>query len=554
MESLAPTPPAQAIAVLPRSSILVAALSTVVEWYDFTLYLYMTTVLSRVFFGTGSTSLLITLAVFAVAYLMRPLGAMAFGHIGDRLGRRKVLLGSMAVMTAAMLATALLPTHDQIGSAAGALLLLLRCVMGFAVGGEYTGVTAYLVEGAPPHRRGLVASLASAASEIGALLAAGVAALTVTLVPGPTLDAWGWRIPFLFGTLLATTVLIARSTMRESPAFEQQPPPDTKGAGPLMTTLRTQRTALYRTFAISALGSVTYYVGISYVPTYLGAVSGFSESDALWLSTIAALVVIVVTPFAGALSDRRRPPSRTHALRCPGGDPAAYHVRPDDPGQLRRRTDRRGRPGLRGRRHQRGRGLRDRRTVPRRPAPQRPRARRHRSHRPLRRTHPVRLPGPGRLHRLGPDPRRPGRRHCPGRPARPAPPPGNRASRPCTPARPSRPGTRTPGPLSRLRALQQPHRRRPARRTLRPRHSPYPDLRHPGVPQHHLPRGPREVDRQPGPGRLQAFQGAARINDHLCEFCDSDQSAPVSAGRCSQKSSQNSCVLRDTSDTLITWT
>ncbi|WP_119580877.1 MFS transporter [Streptomyces europaeiscabiei] len=309
MESLAPTSPAQAIAVLPRSSILVAALSTVVEWYDFTLYLYMTTVLSRVFFGTGSTSLLITLAVFAVAYLMRPLGAMAFGHIGDRLGRRKVLLGSMAVMTAAMLATALLPTHDQIGSAAGALLLLLRCVMGFADGGEYTGVTAYLVEGAPPHRRGLVASLASAASEIGALLAAGVAALTVTLVPGPTLDAWGWRIPFLFGTLLATTVLIARSTMRESPAFEQQPPPDTKGAGPLMTTLRTQRPALYRTFAISALGSVTYYVGISYVPTYLGAVSGFSESDALWLSTIAALVVIVVTPFAGALSDRagRRP-------------------------------------------------------------------------------------------------------------------------------------------------------------------------------------------------------------------------------------------------------
>ncbi|MCD9874393.1 MFS transporter [Streptomyces sp. NR30] len=170
MESLAPAPRAQATAVLPRSSILVAALSTVVEWYDFTLYLYMTTVLSRVIFGTGTTSLLITLAVFAVAYLIRPLGAMAFGHIGDRLGRRKVLLGSMAVMTSAMPATALLPTRDQIGSVAGVLLLLLRCVMGFAVGGEYTGVTACLVEDAAPHRRGLVASPASAASEIGALL------------------------------------------------------------------------------------------------------------------------------------------------------------------------------------------------------------------------------------------------------------------------------------------------------------------------------------------------------------------------------------------------
>lgn len=305
MDSPAPAPQ---VAALPRSSIAVAALSTVVEWYDFSLYLYMTTVLSRVFFGSGSSSLLITLAVFAVAYLMRPLGAMAFGHVGDRIGRRKVLLVSMAVMTAAMPATTLLPTHAQIGATAGALMLLLRCVMGFAVGGEYTGVTAYLVEGAEPRRRGLLASLASAASQIGVLLAAAVAALTVTLTSTSQLDSWGWRIPFLFGALLAGTVLIARSTMRESPEFEKLR--DTaRERSPLLETLRTQRPALYRTFAISALGSVTYYVGISYVPTYLGAIGGFSESDALWLSTLAAVAVVVITPLAGALSDRigRRP-------------------------------------------------------------------------------------------------------------------------------------------------------------------------------------------------------------------------------------------------------
>ncbi|MBR8639653.1 MFS transporter [Streptomyces tuirus] len=298
-------------AVLPRSSIVVAALSTVVEWYDFTLYLYMATVLSRVFFGPGASSLLETLAVFAIAYLMRPIGAMVFGHIGDRIGRRTVMLGSMGVMTAAMLATALLPTAAQTGSAAGALLLLLRCVMGFAVGGEYTGVTAYLVEGAAPRRRGLIASLASAASQIGTLLAAAVPALTVTLVPASAMDTWGWRIPFLFGALLAGAVLIARSSMPESPAFEQyqHSPARPKGARPLIATLGTHRTAVYRTFAISALGSVTYYVGISYVPTYLGSVGGFSEADALWLSTIAIVAIIVITPLAGALSDRigRRP-------------------------------------------------------------------------------------------------------------------------------------------------------------------------------------------------------------------------------------------------------
>jgi len=97
----------------------IAAISTVVEWYDFTLYLYFATILSRVFFGGGATSLLVTLAGFAVAYLLRPLGALVFGHIGDRFGRRVMMLASMAVMTAAMLATALLPTYSAIGPAAG---------------------------------------------------------------------------------------------------------------------------------------------------------------------------------------------------------------------------------------------------------------------------------------------------------------------------------------------------------------------------------------------------------------------------------------------------
>ena len=187
---------------LPRASIVVAALSTVVEWYDFTLYLFMATVLSRVFFGDGSQSILTTLAVFAIAYVMRPIGALVFGYFGDRFGRRPVLLGSMTVMTAAMLATALLPTQTQVGSTAGLLLLLLRCVMGFSVGGEYTGVMTYLVEGAAPGRRGLVASFAAAASEIGGLLAAGVSALTVFFVSGDALEEWAgasrsWSEPSL---------------------------------------------------------------------------------------------------------------------------------------------------------------------------------------------------------------------------------------------------------------------------------------------------------------------------------------------------------------------
>ena len=290
--------------VLPPHSLAIAAFSTIVEWYDFTLYLYFATVLARVFYGGGSSSLLLTLGGFAIAYLMRPLGAVFFSHIGDRRGRRHMLLMSVAMMTAAMLATALLPTEAAAGPAAGWLLLLLRCVMGFSVGGEYTGVVAYLLEGAKPARRGLITSSASAASEVGALLAVGVSAMTVSAMSEADLASWGWRIPFFVGAALAGSVWIARSTMHESPEFHRQQEEGSVPDLPLRHAVTNHRTGIARGFAISALGSITYYVGITYVPAFLSSVGKLSERQALWLSTTAAVAVIAITPLVGALSDR----------------------------------------------------------------------------------------------------------------------------------------------------------------------------------------------------------------------------------------------------------
>ncbi len=295
--------------VLPPRSLGVAAFSTIVEWYDFTLYLYFATVLSRVFYGGGAKSLLLTLGGFAIAYLMRPLGALFFSHIGDRRGRRHMMLMSVAMMTGAMLVTALLPTRAAIGPAAGGLLLLLRCIMGFSVGGEYTGVVAYLLEGAPPARRGLITSSASAASEVGALLAVGISALTVSMTSATQLDSWGWRIPFFVGAALAASVWIARSTMHESPEFRRQQREGSIPAEPLAYALKHHRKGIARGFSISALGSITYYVGITYVPAFLTSAGALNERSALWLSTIAAVAVILVTPVVGWWSDRtgRRP-------------------------------------------------------------------------------------------------------------------------------------------------------------------------------------------------------------------------------------------------------
>jgi MHS family proline/betaine transporter-like MFS transporter len=207
-------------------------------------------------------------------------------------------------MTMAMLATALLPDHAAIGPAAGGLLLLLRCFMAFSVGGEYTGVVAYLLEGTRADRRGLITSLASAASEVGALLAVGLSALTVSLLSPAQLDAWGWRIPFFVGAALAGCVWFARSTMEESPDFLRQVRRRSVPDAPLRYTLTHHRAALLRTFAISALGSITYYVGITYIPVFLVSSGTLAEGRSLWLSTLGAVAVILVTPFTGALSDR----------------------------------------------------------------------------------------------------------------------------------------------------------------------------------------------------------------------------------------------------------
>lgn len=287
-----PTPARRGVAMAAVS------LSTVVEWYDFTLCLYFAPTLSRVFFGLGDTALSETLAGFAIAYLMRPFGAILFGWFGDRHGRRPTLLLTMAAMTLSMLCLALLPTHAQVGSLAGIGLILMRCAMGFSVGGEYTAVVAYLFESAPSHRRGLVTSLAAATSEIGGLLAVGFCAILARNLDAEQLDTWGWRIPFLFGAALAGAVWVARNIIVETPLFVGQP-----AAQPLADVLRNESRGIALGFAISALGSVTYYIGITYVPSFLATVGRGSEAQALEFSTVAALVVIAVTPCFGWLSD-----------------------------------------------------------------------------------------------------------------------------------------------------------------------------------------------------------------------------------------------------------
>ena len=288
----------------------VAAFGTVVEWYDFSIFFYVATTLTKEFFGDQTDSLLLTLGVGAAGFLFRPLGAMVFGHLGDRIGRRSTLIISAVLMAISMLGIAVIPNYDTIGIWAGVLMVALRCLSGFSVGAEYTGIMVFLMESAGPGRRGLAASWAAANSEVGALLAVGSGALLANTLSPEAMDSWGWRLLFVLGAVLAILMVPLRSMMEETETFKrlQKAEKEKKDVGlersPLITAILEQPRAILVAFLISSIGSVSYFLNITYVPTYIEEVAKVQNSGSLALGTVAAVVAIVVTPFFGLASDK----------------------------------------------------------------------------------------------------------------------------------------------------------------------------------------------------------------------------------------------------------
>jgi MHS family proline/betaine transporter-like MFS transporter len=288
-----------------RRAVVVAALGTIIEWYDFSLYVFLAPIYARVFFpgAEGLDGLVATLAIFAIAYLARPLGAIVFGHFGDRIGRRGALLISASIMSVALLLNSLLPSEATIGVAAPIGLFVLRLAMGFAVGGEYSGILVYLLEIAKVRSRGLVVSFAPAASGIGTLIAVGSTAIVSSLLSQQQVDDWGWRIPVLLGAALAVTILILRRSLAETPAFHRMRESGRVSEHPVRDAVVRARWAVFVAFALSAVGSVAFYLGITYVPTFLESFGKAPHDDALIWSTVATAIYVLLTPLAGWWAD-----------------------------------------------------------------------------------------------------------------------------------------------------------------------------------------------------------------------------------------------------------
>jgi MHS family proline/betaine transporter-like MFS transporter len=278
-----------------------AGIGNVLEWYDFTVYAYLAGILSTKFFVTGneSTALLATFAVFGVGFVARPLGGLLIGLFGDKYGRKPALLLTFMMIAGSTGLMGILPTYASIGIAAPILLVVARLVQGISAGGEWGGAASFLVEWAPPHRRGLYGSLHPLAITTGMLLGSGVTGGLTSLLGSATMADWGWRLPFLFGALIGPLGLYVRSKVDETPVFRRaQNAPQAAAADFSMT-----RTMLLA-FAFPAVQSVVTYVFVSYFTTFTQKYAGLSASTALWSTALGTLVQGLACVASGWLSDK----------------------------------------------------------------------------------------------------------------------------------------------------------------------------------------------------------------------------------------------------------
>jgi MHS family proline/betaine transporter-like MFS transporter len=287
----------------PRHVLVAVSIGNMLEWYDFAVYGFLTSVIAKVMFPTGdpTASLLLSLGTFGVGFLTRPAGALVFGVLADRKGRKPALLLSFGLMGAATLAIGLIPPFAAIGVAAPLLVMLARLLQGLAAGGAVGGATAMLTEHAPAGRAGYFASW-QAASQAGALLLGALAAATISAVvsPGQLID-WGWRLPFFASAVIVPIGLFIRSRIDDPEVFVHQ----TRAASsPLRLLWRTHRASVARGFGITIIWTVSTYFFFVYVPLYAHTVLKFPMSATLFSNSLALAVMLVVSPFAGHLSDR----------------------------------------------------------------------------------------------------------------------------------------------------------------------------------------------------------------------------------------------------------
>ncbi|WP_214411917.1 MFS transporter [Sphaerisporangium fuscum] len=308
--------PRQAPLGVPRSRVrqlMAANIGNVVEWFDWYTYSFLAVYFSTQVFpksaGNSLVPLLSSFAVFAVGFFMRPLGGLLVGSFADRFGRKAAMTFTIVLMGAGSLLVALTPTYAAIGVLAPVILTVGRLTQGLSVGGEFAAATTFLVESAPPGRRGLFSSFQYVSTTIGQLFASGLAALLAATLSEAQMGAWGWRIPFVVGAVASLVGLWIRRGAEETTTLAEDIKQGVAEKPKLFEFLVRYPSKAFMIVGITMAGTVAYYTWTTFLPTYAQLTVKFDKAEALQVGTISLLFFMVLQPLLGTLSDKigRRP-------------------------------------------------------------------------------------------------------------------------------------------------------------------------------------------------------------------------------------------------------
>lgn len=291
---------------------LASLIGTAIEWYDF--YIYNTAaalIFNKIFFPTFDPLMgtLLAFATYALGFFARPLGGIVFGHYGDRLGRKTMLYLTLLLMGTATFIIGLLPTYDAIGVWAPILLIVLRMVQGFGLGGEWGGAVLMAVEHAPEHRRGFYGSWPQMGAPIGLVMGTLVFSLVTMQMSDADFMAWGWRVPFLFSLALVAVGLWIRFTIAESPEFQKIKDQKLEADMPILEAIRTHPKNILLAMGARFAENGFFYIYATFTLTYATQALGMNRQDILNAVLVAAAIEVFTIPMFGALSDHlgRRP-------------------------------------------------------------------------------------------------------------------------------------------------------------------------------------------------------------------------------------------------------
>lgn len=280
-------------------------LGNFIEWFDYATYTYFAITIGAVFFPeSGVNSTLMAFAIFALSFIFRPLGAVFWGNMGDKKGRKWSLSISIFLMSGAAFLIGCLPSFAAIGIASPVLLLVLRSVQGFSAAGEYSGAAVFLAEYAPADKRGRYCSLVPASTATGLFVGSTVALVLKSVLPEVALVEWGWRIPFLMAGPLGYIAHFIRTRLEDSPAFHEMEHEKKEVDRPSRLVFKKYRRRLLSSIAATMVNSVGFYLVLTYLPTYLTSYTTMGASEAQLATDIALVTYIFIIFGAGRLSDR----------------------------------------------------------------------------------------------------------------------------------------------------------------------------------------------------------------------------------------------------------